>query len=314
MFRAASLSGALVGALLVGATDTAQAAAACVGVGEPRLLLADMGRLEAIRSDDEGRLFFTDLDDEVLYRWDAPSKDPVVLARGVTGGLAWSRDGSLLVGYGSSIGSALLGGLTVPLGLGGGKAGIFRIDPDSGERTTVAHGLSMANGLVETPEGAIYATNFLGGYVERIFEGRVDPRWAFVPSANGIVYDGGNHLYVSQSVSSGTVARVDVRSRRVSLSSAAPLGLDSLSGPDGLARDPAGRLYVGGHIDGKVTRVDTDGVYCTLATGLGAPPLGGVADLAFGNGSGGFSSTSLFVATWSGKLWEIPDAQLAAGR
>ena len=63
------------------------------------------------------------------------------------GGLAFDRDGSLIVGFGNSIANGTIGD-TDP------QAGLLRVDPDAGASEVYATGLSMANGVTSAPTAA----------------------------------------------------------------------------------------------------------------------------------------------------------------
>src|SRR4051794_38378368 len=89
--------------------DVALAVPACPGPAPTaRVLLEDQGTLESVIVDAKGRLFFTN--DDSLLRLDGRTAKPRVLLK-VTdpGGLAFTPDGSLLVGYGNSIGNGAVG-------------------------------------------------------------------------------------------------------------------------------------------------------------------------------------------------------------
>lgn len=72
---------------------------------------------------------------------------------------------------------------------------------------------------------------------------------------------------------------------------------------DGLAIDPAGRLYVAANGAGQIWRVDTDGTTWALARGLRFPSA-----VALGRGPAGFSEGDLYAVTLGGEIIAVPGA------
>lgn len=66
-----------------------------------------------------------------------------------------------------------------------GLAGLLRIDPNNGQRKTLATGLAMANGVVRATDGTIFASNDCGTHIDRVDpDGRVrDPARACAAEA-----------------------------------------------------------------------------------------------------------------------------------
>jgi hypothetical protein len=70
--------------------------------------------------------------------------------------------------------------------------------------------------------------------------------------------------------------------------------------------DQNDRLFVAANGGGQVWRVETDGSYCALATGLLLPSAVGFGSSRDGTG---FAATSLFAVTFSGSVIEMPGAR-----
>jgi gluconolactonase len=271
----------------------------CAVLPQARVVVTDQGRLESIASDAAGRLFYTDATADRLLRLDAPGAQPVVVATAMArpGGLAFDSDGSLVAGFN---GGALAG---VPEN---GRAGLFRVDPETGAKQVVASGLDQANGVVRGPDGAIYASNNIAGEIARIApDGTIDEAWAQLDSPNGLALDAaGGRLLAAQTFRPANVAAVPLADpARPSTHYAAPLP-DVAAGLDGVALDGAGRLYAAANGAGEVWRIEPDGSgACALARGLGLPSAVG-----FGGGGGGFGERNLYVVTFTGRVVELADA------
>ena len=177
----------------LGLAAPAAAVPDCPPPPSARVIASDQGRLESIISDERGRLFYTDLTNNRMLRLDAPGQEPRVLAQEIPrpGGLAFDSDRSLVTGFN---GGALSG---VP---GNAMGGLFRVDPETGEKQTFVRGLDQANGLVRGPDGAFYTSNNIGGGIVRVNpDGSVQTGWANVESPNGLAIDTrGRFLYAAQ--------------------------------------------------------------------------------------------------------------------
>ncbi|WP_225724596.1 MULTISPECIES: SMP-30/gluconolactonase/LRE family protein [unclassified Nocardia] len=283
----------------VGAAPTAGAAPICPGAGQPTITAGVVpGALEGLTVDPQGRAYTTDLYTGRVYRFDAPGAAPVVVATvpsGGSGGLAWTPDGKLLVGYGADarvlIGDALR------------HAGIVRVDPDTGAVTPIAAGLSAADGLDVAHDGTIYATNDFGDLVGRVYpNGAVQADWAHFPSANGAVLDRNNEfLYVSRTFVNPGVSRIPIANPGAPQSLLDLTGGDALAAPDGLTLDSLNRPVVPFNPSGQIVRIDAPGRYCLLGSG---DPLTSV--VSYGRGAQGFSAGRLFAATFTGVVYEVP--------
>nr|WP_296773830.1 SMP-30/gluconolactonase/LRE family protein [Rhodococcus sp. (in: high G+C Gram-positive bacteria)] len=284
-------------------TPAASAAPTCAGAGAAPVKVAQIGgaALEGLAVDGLGRLYTTDILSSRVYRIDAPGLPayPIATVPGGGGALAWMPDGTLLVGYGAN-----------PLVLVGDvvkAAGIVRLNVDTLQTTPFATGLSAANGLAVAGDGTVYATNDFGSLIGQIKpDGTVNPAWARFPSANGAVLDdAGQYLYVSRTFVNSGVSRIPIANPSAPESILDLNGLDSLSAPDGLTIDAAGRPVVPFNVRGQIVRIDAPGQYCVLGSGI---PTSSV--VIYGRGDQGFSSGRLFRAGFDGAVYEIPGGRI----
>ncbi|HEX6116082.1 MAG TPA: SMP-30/gluconolactonase/LRE family protein [Solirubrobacterales bacterium] len=289
--------GALL-ALALLAPAPASAVPDCKRYPEARVIADGMGTLESAIMDPRGRLLFTG--DGALMRMEAPGSEPEVVVGGVTGpgGLAFGLDGFLYMGFGDTIAIGAQGDVDP-------QAGLLRIDPETGESTTFAEGLSMANGVVRGPDGAFYASNDIVGGIDRISpEGAVEHRWADVVSANGLVVDRAKaHLLSAQTFTTAGIARVDLDdpARTENYFTAPPE--DAGAGLDGMVRDRRDRLYVAANGAGEIWRVNREPEACSLASMPGFPA--GPSALTFGRGKRGFDRSNLYVVNFAGEVIEL---------
>jgi len=248
--------------------------------------------------DPKGRLLFTD--ESGLLRMAAPDAEPELLVGDVEapGGLAYGADGFLYMGFGNSIANGATG-RTDP------RSGLLRIDPASGESSIYVEGLSMGNGVVRGPDGSFYASNDIGGGIDRVApDGSVEIGWADVNSANGLVIDRARmFLYAAQTFQPAAIARVDLANpaQVETFFSAAPE--DIAAGLDGMVRDRRDRLYVAANGSGEVWRVNREQKACSLASMAAFPD--GPSALTFGRGGGGFDRKNLYVVTFAGTVIEL---------
>lgn len=294
-FSAAVLAAGIVTA------PAANAAPTCPGVtGAPFPVANAPGSLQALTVDPHGRAYTADLQSGRVYRIDVPGATPVTVATvpggDGAGGLAWTPDGKLLVGYGSDarviVGDVLRG------------AGIMKFDPNTGALTPFASGLSAASGLDVAHDGTVYATNDFGTLVARISpNGFVLADWARFPSVNGgVLSRDGRYLYFSRTfVLNPGVSRALVANPGVSESLLDLGGTDVFAAPDDPTLDSADRPIVPFNAGGEVVRIDGPNHYCVLGTGT--PSL---SVLSYGRSSTGFSAGRLFGATFGGVVYEIP--------
>jgi sugar lactone lactonase YvrE len=264
-------------------------------------LLAGQGSLESVVTGPDRKLYFTDSTKKALMRIDAPGAQPVTVTAGVEGpgGLLPGLDGtSVVLGYGNSILGGTVGNLL-------GLAGLYRVDLATGERTTIATGLGMANGLARDQGGTIYASADVGTSIDKVVGNRVERQWATVVSANGLAVDSANHyLYAVQTFQPAAVKRISLTDPKDIATIARPPFEDFSAGLDGIAIDQDDNLYAAANTTGEVWRISTaDGSICALARGLKNPSA-----VAFGDG-GNFPFTSLYAVGFGGEVTEIPGAR-----
>lgn len=298
---AAALGTAAVSCLIATATaGPAAAAPVCAGGGAPARLVGTVpgAALEGLTVDPAGRLYTTDLVSGRVFRLDAPGGPAVPIAKvpsGGAGALAWTPDGTLLVGYGSDP-RVFLGDAIRPGAIG-------RLNVNTLAFRPWVSGLSAADGMDVAANGVVYATNDFGNLIGRIFPNGVSqPDWGRLPSANGAVLNrDDNFLYVSRTFTNPGVSRISTRNPGVVQSLLTLGGPDALAAPDGLTLDAADRPVVPFNAAGEIVRIDAPGRYCVLGSGL---PLSSV--VSYGRGNRGFSAGRLFRAGFDGRIYEIP--------
>ncbi|GAA1482926.1 hypothetical protein GCM10009624_33660 [Gordonia sinesedis] len=276
----------------------ADAAPACPGGAAPARLVGAVpgAALEGLTVDASGRLYTTDLVSGRVFRLTAPGAPAVPIAtvpggRGA-GALAWTPDGTLLVGYGADprvlIGDAVR------------QASIARLNVTTRALRPWVTGLSAANGMDTSARGNVYATNDFGNMIGRVTPtGAVNPGWGHLPSANGAVLSADDGwLYVSRTWVNPGVSRLSTSNPRIRQSLLSTAFTD---GPDGLTLDAQGRPVVPFNGSGRIVRVTAPGRYCVLASGL---PTSSV--VSYGRGDRGFSQGRLFRAGFDGRIYEIP--------
>jgi sugar lactone lactonase YvrE len=294
------------GAMALGATllapAGASAAALCPDAQPARTVLSGQGVLESVIADERGGLLYTDTSADALMRLDGPGAVPEQVAGGIDqpGGLLPEPGGTVLVGQGDGFVNGAFGNVI-------GLANLLRVNPATGAVSTFATGLSMANGLARGPGGEIYASDDAGTAIDRVAGGQVQRGWSSVISSNGLAVDSeGEHLFAAQTFQPAAIQRIDLSNpgNVVPYLTAAPA--DIAAGLDGITIDQDDRLFVAANGGGQVWRVNTDGSYCALATGLLLPSA-----VAFGSSSNatGFAATSLFAVTFSGSVIEMPGAR-----
>jgi sugar lactone lactonase YvrE len=299
------LAAGAAAAALLAVPASALAVPDCDDPPAQRVLVSGRGTLESVIADQRGHLFFTDADAGQLLRMDRRHSEPRVLVDGISGpgGLAWLPDGTLLVGYGDSIQTAV-NGEQDPL------AGLLRVDPRSGETSVYAQGLAMANGVVRGADGAIYASADVGtAGIDRVLSGDVMVGWAKIESPNGLVIDtSGRWLYAAQTFVPAAISRIEIANPANVETWFRPPADDVAAGLDGMTRDSEDNLYVAANGGGAVWRVGTDAQACALAH---MPPLGPSAG-AFGSARStrggrplGFGPRNLYVTTFQGELIQL---------
>lgn len=267
----------------------------CPGAGPARQLTSGRGPLESLAFDRQGRLLFTSVTKGALFRLEAPQGQvtTVTTALKSPGGIAVTGEHEAHVGTGNS-----LNGLLPWLG----SAGISKVDLATGATTPVVKGLAMANGLVRADDGTFYASDDLARSLDRVLpNGTVQRGWLALNS-NGLALSHDQRtLYVNQMIPPKVMA-VDRESGQVRLVAPAPEGR-GWTWLDGLGIDRQGLLYVASYWSGEVWRLTPDGDWCTLARGLMLPSA-----VTPGSDGAGFSTTSVYVTTHGGGLFEVPGA------
>lgn len=268
----------------------------CPGVGAPRVILEKQGMLESIAFDRQGRLLFTDIASSSLKRLETPQALPVEVAKGLSfpGGIAVSGEQEAHVGVGNGPINGLLPFL--------GGAGIARVDLATGAVTQVVKGLAMANGIVRASDGTFYASDDLAKSLDRVLpDGTVQQGWLKLNS-NGLALSRDEKtLYVNQMLPAKVLA-VDRASGAVQVVAEAPK-TRTWTWLDGLGVDARDRLYVVAYWGGELWRLEKDGSLCLLASGFAMPSA-----VVTGQAGSGFSATSAYVVTHSGRLHEVPNA------
>lgn len=299
----AALVMALAG--LAGLAAPAAAAPPCAGSPpQVRTLLSGQGLLESVIVSEDGRLFFTAND--ALMRLDRPGAQPRVLAPVIEpGGLAFARDGSVIVGFGNSIANGAIGDVNP-------QAGLLKVDPDTGASEVHATGLSMANGVTSGPDGSFYATNDFGANVDRVRNRQTDHGFAKVESGNGIVVDSsGRYLYVAQTLVDAAIQRVEIAEPSNVTPYVVAEPADRAAGLDGMARDARDRLFVAANLGGQIWKVaGSPPAICVLLDGL-APFPDGPSAVATGSTRGPFGAENLYAVTFNGLLLELADVAAA---
>lgn len=291
---------AIVVATLLAAPATTYAAPPCEP-DQPRARYISQTKavIEGAIVDDRGRLYLTDLLRGRVLRVDRPGARPTVIAtlpdRFGAGALAFTPDGRLLVGTGADA-RVFLGDRLLP-------GGISEVDVETGQLTPIASGFSAANGMDVAGDGTIYVTNDFGVSIGRVTpDGRADPRWGRLASANGAVLNADDtYLYVSRSFQKPGVSRIPVDRPGEPENLLTFRGRDLFSAPDGLTLDSADRPIVPLNTGGEVLRIDAPGRACSLVRGLTLTSV-----VVYGRGDTGFSRGRLYRAGFDGVIAEIP--------
>ncbi|HEY9316026.1 hypothetical protein [Williamsia sp.] len=298
--RIAAAAALVTAAITTFTAPGAGAATMCPGAGQAPVLVARVpgAALQGLTVDAGGRLYTTDLVSGRLFRIDRPGAGAVPVATvpsGGAGALAWTPDGTLLVGYGADA-RVFVGDIVR-------AAAIAKYQPSTGRLTPFATGLSGANGMAVAGNGTIYATNDFGSLVGRVFpNGSVQPDWAQLPSANGAVLGNNDgYLYVSRTFVNPGVSRIPTNNPGAPQSLVTFGGTDVIAAADGLTLDSRERPIVPTDISGEILRVDGPNRFCALASGLPASSV-----VSYGRGDAGFSAGRLFRAGFDGNIYEIP--------
>ncbi|MCT1640518.1 SMP-30/gluconolactonase/LRE family protein [Dietzia cinnamea] len=269
---AALLSLATVAALALAPTAAAAPPATGSLDGPPplcggwtsRVVASGFGTLENIAALPSGDLLLSEMsvsrpDQGALWRLTPGGTRHLVTPIPGPGGIV--VDGNqAYVTFGLSIPSTIL---NTPTG------GITRVDLATGQRTTVATGLVMPNGLAALPGGRLLTTRGAGAndhptLVEA--DGTHRPFAPWITSSNGIARDPkSGDLFIGRTlVHPGEVVRVTERGELVQRYPFA--GIGPLVGADDLDLAPDGKLYVAQNGGARVVQIDpSSGAQCVVA-------------------------------------------------
>jgi len=253
------------------------------------------GWVESLAWDARGRLLFTNTTAGQLLRLNRPGAVPVVVASGIPDGGGIAVAGRYAyVGTGNN----LTDGLDPALG----GAGVKRVDLRTGRVRTYARGLAMANGLVRTAKGVLYASDAAKASLDRVrANGRVDRGWLTFGDANGLALGKGDrYLYANRSLSPTSTVRIDLRHPARVTTVAAASGADGGAFLDGLTLGPRDRPYAAAFARGEVWSV-AGGAYCRV--GVATPQA---TSVAFGVKGSGFDPRSLYVGSAAGQIVRLP--------
>ena len=304
-----SASAFVTAAMLTAALGLVMAPAAgavdpCPNQPEKRMVAEGFGTLESIVVDRQGRVIFSETPGTAgpghLLRIGRRGARPREIAAGIDapGGLVLAPQGrGLIAGFGNRIPNGAVGNISP-------QAGLYGVDPLTGEKRLYAEGLMMANGVARGPGGVIYTSDDVGIGIDRIGPtGQVTNRWASVVSGNGLEVDrAGEWLYVATTFRPAAIDRVLISDpSRVEAFYRAPLG-DISAGLDGMAIDGQDNLYVATVLAGEIWRVSNAGRACRLAEGI---PM--ASDVAFGKTTrkGRFHRGNLYVTSFTGTVTEL---------
>ena len=283
--------------LLAGAAPAAAAPDCVPGRTTVRPLLTGQGVLESVIVDDLGRLLYTDTTKNALMVLTAPGATPVALASvQKPGGLALDGAGGVLVGEGNGFQNGLVGNVAP-------GSRLLRVNLTTGATTVYVEGLQMANGVVRSADGTVYASNDVGlRGIDKIGSGgTVRAKWAPVVSANGLALSpGGGTLFAAQTFVPAAIQGVTLSDPEHPWTAFRAGLLDIAAGLDGMAADQYGRLVVAANGGGQVWRV-SNGRACVLGRNLLLPSA-----VAVGHGDGPFGAGRVFVVTFSGVIAEVP--------
>lgn len=259
------------------------------------ILVSDIGKIESMAFDFEGRLLFTDYSNSSLNRMDdRRTKSITKVSDNLVnpGGIVVLNSSEALVG----VGNGLFGILPFLE-----QAGIARVNLLNGVVSPFVKNLSMANGIVRTSDGVIYASDDFANSLDRVLPDNTVLRGWKPILGNGMVLSVDEKiLYINKSIPAEILA-LNLRSNQEKIILKMPKSR-RFSFLDGLDRDTYGFLYATGYLSGEVFRFDTkSGLVCTLSSGLDRP-----AALVVGRKGQGFDESSIYVGTHSGRIYEIP--------
>ncbi|GAA4476092.1 hypothetical protein GCM10023094_15080 [Rhodococcus olei] len=199
-------------------------------------------------------------------------------------------------------------GDNVMAGLYNGTNGtVESVGLDGGDRTTVARGLTMPNGLAALPDGDLLVTQALGDRPGLTRIPATDPSEpervrTDIGSANGLfVSPDGSTVYVGNTFDKSTELRaLDAANLTGDVTTVTLPGPGPANAGDDLTVGSDGSVYMALNGAGKVVRVDpATGNTCEIATGL---PL--TSSVRFGAGAG-WDPASLYTTGFDGSVHRL---------
>lgn len=187
---------------------------------------------------------------------------------------------------------------------------VWRVSPD-GSKRAVARGIADPNAIAVLPDRSFLVSDDGTDKIYRVSASGEVSIWSQgVPYPNGIALSPDRRtLWVAQIFTRiGPVERADALwavtvNPDGSAGEARLVGPIGSNGPDGLAVDERGRVYVADNGNGRVLRYDPhDGAVVVVAEGMPS-----IASLVFGEGA--FGETNLYATTTfsgGGDIWRIP--------
>lgn len=235
------------------------------GVWTSRVVASGFAPLENIAALPSGDLLLSEIfpstpDQGALWRLTPGGTRHLVTPIPSPGGIVVDGNQAYVTTFGNSIPSFIL---NTPDG------GITRVDLATGQRTTVATGLVMPNGLAALPGGRLLttaptSTNDHPTLVEA--DGTHRPFAPWITSSNGIARDpkSGDLFIARTAVHPSEVVRVTERGELVQRYPFA--GIGPLISADDLDLAPDGKLYVAQNAGARVVQIDpSSGAQCVVA-------------------------------------------------
>ncbi|MGW0174892.1 SMP-30/gluconolactonase/LRE family protein [Rhodococcus sp. NPDC003322] len=197
-------------------------------------------------------------------------------------------------------------GNNVMAGLYNGTNGtVESVRRDGGDRTTLASGLTMPNGLTRLESGDLLVTHALGREpgLTRVPAGSTDKSETVrsdIGSANGI-FTSGSRVYIGNTFEKTTEVRIlDAADLDGDVTTVSLPGNGQTNAGDDLTVDADGRVYMALNGAGKVVRLDpATGDSCEIASGL---PL--TSSVRFGAGPG-WDAASLYTTGFDGTVHRL---------